>query len=99
MSFSSLQLFLLGIGYLAILFGMAWIAERGFVPKRLLRHPITHVLSLGVYASAWAFYGSVGLAYEYGYGFLSYYRSEEHTSELQSRENLVCRLLLVKKKQ
>src|SRR5690606_42010283 len=28
----------------------------------------------------------------YGYG-----RSEEHTSELQSRENLVCRLLLEKK--
>src|SRR5690606_40034304 len=25
-------------------------------------------------------------------------RSEEHTSELQSRENLVCRLLLVKQK-
>src|SRR5207302_11220452 len=27
------------------------------------------------------------------------WRSEEHTSELQSRENLVCRLLLEKKKQ
>src|SRR5690606_41278088 len=27
------------------------------------------------------------------------FRSEEHTSELQSRENLVCRLLLEKKKQ
>src|SRR5207302_3658893 len=27
-----------------------------------------------------------------------FYRSEEHTSELQSRENLVCRLLLEKKK-
>src|SRR5436309_14094094 len=26
------------------------------------------------------------------------HRSEEHTSELQSRENLVCRLLLEKKK-
>src|SRR5690606_41565165 len=26
------------------------------------------------------------------------FRSEEHTSELQSRENLVCRLLLEKKK-
>src|SRR5215475_8555949 len=26
-------------------------------------------------------------------------RSEEHTSELQSRENVVCRLLLEKKKQ
>src|SRR5690606_41460962 len=29
---------------------------------------------------------------------LSPHRSEEHTSELQSRENLVCRLLLEKKK-
>src|SRR5207302_10432926 len=28
----------------------------------------------------------------------SFPRSEEHTSELQSRENLVCRLLLEKKK-
>src|SRR5690606_40592980 len=31
-------------------------------------------------------------------GFESRFRSEEHTSELQSRENLVCRLLLEKKK-
>src|SRR5690606_41608635 len=30
--------------------------------------------------------------------FLPFGRSEEHTSELQSRENLVCRLLLEKKK-
>src|SRR5436309_11048927 len=29
---------------------------------------------------------------------IRYERSEEHTSELQSRENLVCRLLLEKKK-
>src|SRR5690606_40855748 len=31
-------------------------------------------------------------------GGLARRRSEEHTSELQSRENLVCRLLLEKKK-
>src|SRR5690606_40273656 len=31
-------------------------------------------------------------------GFYAWLRSEEHTSELQSRENLVCRLLLEKKK-
>src|SRR5438105_8490555 len=31
-------------------------------------------------------------------GFLSGTRSEEHTSELQSRVDLVCRLLLEKKK-
>src|SRR5690625_6271725 len=30
-------------------------------------------------------------------GFVSNYRSEEHTSELQSRGHLVCRLLLEKK--
>src|SRR5690606_41886465 len=32
-------------------------------------------------------------------GLPAWRRSEEHTSELQSRENLVCRLLLEKKKQ
>src|SRR3712207_7982401 len=31
-------------------------------------------------------------------GFIYYDRSEEHTSELQSRQYLVCRLLLEKKK-
>src|SRR5690625_6825239 len=30
--------------------------------------------------------------------FTNYFRSEEHTSELQSRGHLVCRLLLEKKK-
>src|SRR5690606_39951848 len=34
----------------------------------------------------------------YGFNFQPESRSEEHTSELQSRENLVCRLLLEKKK-
>src|SRR3712207_7370285 len=31
-------------------------------------------------------------------GVIAYVRSEEHTSELQSRQYLVCRLLLEKKK-
>src|SRR3982750_5047365 len=34
----------------------------------------------------------------YGYGRRRWMRSEEHTSELQSRSDLVCRLLLEKKK-
>src|SRR5690606_27258871 len=44
------------------------------------------------------------LAEEHGYFYVNQFanpanvRSEEHTSELQSRENLVCRLLLEKKK-
>src|SRR2546429_2712566 len=32
------------------------------------------------------------------FAFLAWHRSEEHTSELQSRLHLVCRLLLEKKK-
>src|SRR5690606_40243773 len=32
-----------------------------------------------------------------GFSATRQFRSEEHTSELQSRENLVCRLLLAKK--
>src|SRR5256885_8320754 len=38
------------------------------------------------------------LVLPYGYNFRLCFRSEEHTSELQSPCNLVCRLLLEKKK-
>src|SRR5690606_40511813 len=39
-----------------------------------------------------------GIGDAFGTGAAVRFRSEEHTSELQSRENLVCRLLLEKKK-
>src|SRR5690606_39661853 len=39
-----------------------------------------------------------GLLADFSKHWLDDARSEEHTSELQSRENLVCRLLLEKKK-
>jgi PAS domain S-box-containing protein len=67
------QLIFISTAYLLLLFGVAWLSDRGIVPRRLIRHPLTYTLSLGVYASAWAFYGTVGLAYQYGYGFLSVY--------------------------
>src|SRR5690606_39891516 len=38
-----------------------------------------------------------GIAFTKHYQLVKEQRSEEHTSELQSRENLVCRLLLEKK--
>src|SRR2546422_2484576 len=46
------------------------------------------------------FGGHVGLVHRFGsrVGHLEPTRSEEHTSELQSRLHLVCRLLLEKKK-
>jgi len=73
MSFSLNQLGLIVLGYLFTLFFAAYAVERGWVPKRIVRHPLVYVFSLGVYASAWAFYGSVGLANQYGYGYLAYY--------------------------
>jgi Na+/proline symporter/signal transduction histidine kinase len=73
MAYSFSQLFLIAIGYLLFLFLVAWITDRGLLPARLVRHPAVYVFSLGVYASAWATYGSVGYAYQYGYNFLAYF--------------------------
>jgi PAS domain S-box-containing protein len=66
---------LLGIAgaYLLFLFLVAWITDRGWLPARLVRHPMVYVFSLGVYCSAWAVYGSVGYAYQYGYNYLAYF--------------------------
>lgn len=73
MSFNLTELMLISAAYLLVLFGLAWLTERGDLPRALVRHPLVYTLSLGVYASAWAFFGAVGLAYQYGYGFLAIY--------------------------
>jgi PAS domain S-box-containing protein len=72
-SFSLSHLILISAAYLLLLFGIAWVSDRGLIPRRIIRHPLVYTLSLGVYASAWAFYGGVGLAHQYGFGFLSSY--------------------------
>lgn len=73
MNFTLTQVFILGVGYLAILFTCAWLAEKKLLPASLIKHPLTYILAVGVYASAWAFYGSFGFAHQYGYGYLTYY--------------------------
>lgn len=73
MSFSLSQLILISVAYLMVLFGIAWVSERGLISRRIVRNPMVYTLSLGVYASAWAFYGAVGLAHQYGFGFLACY--------------------------
>lgn len=62
MTFELGTLFVAGVLYLALLFLTAHAAERGWLPARLVRHPLTYTLSLGVYATSWSYYGSVGLA-------------------------------------
>jgi len=73
MTFELGTLFVAGVLYLALLFLTAHAAERGWLPARLVRHPLTYTLSLGVYATSWSYYGSVGLAQDQGYLFLTIY--------------------------
>ena len=67
------QLFGVAVAYLAVLFLIAWLTERGFLPEGIARHPLTCALSLGVYATSWSFYGSVGFAHDAGFNFLTIY--------------------------
>jgi Na+/proline symporter len=73
MTFELGILFLAAVAYLLVLFLIAYAAERGFIPSAVARHPLTYVLSLGVYATSWSYYGSVGFAQTQGYGFLAIY--------------------------
>jgi PAS domain S-box-containing protein len=73
MSFELPHLLFAGLGYLLLLFAIAHLAERGIIPDRLLRHPLVYTLSIGVFATAYAVYGVIGLAHDYGYGYLAYY--------------------------
>ncbi len=67
------HLFFIGIGYLLILFGIAFLSEQDWVPQAVISHPVTYILSLGVFGSAWSYYGAIEMAYHYGHGVLSYY--------------------------
>ena len=73
MTFDFLQVAIIGVSYLLLLFGIAYITERGWIPERITTHPVTYIFSLGIFASAWAFYGVVDLAFQFGYGALAYY--------------------------
>ncbi|GJM12201.1 MAG: two-component sensor CbrA [Pseudohongiella sp.] len=71
MNFELTTIVILGSGYLALLFGIAFVTQRGWIPEKIVRHPIVYVLSLGVFASVWAYYTSVGNALRDGYGYLA----------------------------
>ena len=71
MSLASWLPLLVGVLYLAALAGFIELVERRDGLSRLARHPATYGLALGVYATTWSFYGSVGFAARQGYVFLA----------------------------
>lgn len=73
MTFSLTILFAAGVFYLSMMFFTAYAVERQWIPMSVARHPTVYILALGVYCSAWAYYGTSGLALEYGYSYLTYY--------------------------
>lgn len=73
MAFSITQVALVSISYLLILFFIAFSTDRGWIPARIVRHPATYLLSMGAFTSAWAYYGIIDLAFQFGYGALAYY--------------------------
>ncbi|ACR12925.1 ATP-binding protein [Teredinibacter turnerae] len=73
MNFSVIQVGLICLTYLSVLFTIAYCTERGLISSRLVHHPVTYIFSLGIFASAWAFYGVIDLAGKFGYGALAYY--------------------------
>ncbi len=73
MNFELWQLFVAGVGYLALLFIIAWTVDNKPWFAKLAHNPLTYSLSLGVYATSWSFYGSVGFAERQGYSFLTIY--------------------------
>jgi len=62
----------LAMGYLGLLFLVAALVDRGH-GLAWSRHPMTTALSLGVYATSWTFFGSVGFAAVEGWRFLAIY--------------------------
>jgi Na+/proline symporter/nitrogen-specific signal transduction histidine kinase len=64
----------ISLAYLALLFAVAYYARRRWDAGRsIVAHPSVYALSLGVYATSWTFYGSVGRAASTGVGFLPVY--------------------------
>lgn len=66
--------FLISILYIFFLFWIASFAEKkSYARRSIINNPYIYSLSLGVYCTAWTFFGSVGRASTTGLGFLPIY--------------------------
>lgn len=71
---STTLIILCGVGYLLLLFAIASYAQKTINTSRnLVNHPFIYALSMGVYCTAWTYYGSVGRAASSGIDFITIY--------------------------
>lgn len=73
MGYDAISLWAPTLTLLALLFGLSYIVRREKAPAWLVDNPVTYILALGIALSAWAIFGSVGFAYQFGYSYLSYF--------------------------
>ena len=73
MAFELETLILISALMILTMFGAAWATDKGFIPHKVVHHPAIYILSLGIYASCWSYYGSVGITHDDGYAFLAIY--------------------------
>lgn len=71
---STTLIILCGVGYLLLLFAIASYAQKTINTSRnLVNHPFIYALSMGVYYTAWTYYGSVGRSASSGIDFITIY--------------------------
>ncbi|PJE46514.1 MAG: histidine kinase [Sediminibacterium sp.] len=71
---STTLIIICGLGYLVLLFAIASYAQKTINTSRnLVNHPFIYALSMGVYCTAWTYYGSVGRAASSGIDFITIY--------------------------
>lgn len=73
MTLSPSLLYAVGVGYLLILFCIAFAVDRFGLFSHLARNAWVYTLSLGVYATSWTFYGNLGFLESHGYLYLTIY--------------------------
>ena len=57
--------------YFSLLFLVAWLAERQYLPRWFSDNPLVQVLSLGTFVSACSFYSVTALSNQYRYCAIS----------------------------
>lgn len=67
------QLLMISSAYVLVIFGVAFLTQKEIIPRRVANHRIVYVLSLGVYASTWTFFGSFNFIHQSGLVFLASY--------------------------